>query len=169
MDNEEVSNVNNTGAKSDYFPDLLRRLLRAKYKGAEREFDLHMALRKSKMISIDVNPGINPMNPNAWEKSNGPRLGYGVNIKLYGQGFNANSEYIAWTRNMLDENNIPWQTAMYKVGRAGGGTIGGEFSRRNMEVIDFGVPVLSIHSPYAVSSKVDLYSLYRSVYSFFGS
>ena len=58
------------------------------------------------MISIDVNPGINPMRPNAWEPLNGPRLGYGVNLKLYGRGFNANSEYIAYIRKVLDDNNI---------------------------------------------------------------
>ena len=128
-----------------------------------RESYVRRALTNSNMISIDVNPGINPMRPNAWEPLNGPRLGYGVNLKLYGRGFNANSEYIAYIRKVLDEDNIPWQTATYKVGTAGGGTIGGEFSRQDMNVIDFGVPVLSIHTPYAVSAKVDVYNLYTAL------
>ena len=107
------------------------------------------------------------MNPGAWERGNAPKLGYGVNPKLYGQGNNANSEFVAWIRALLDDNKVPWQTITYRVGSAGGGTIGGEFSRQNIEVIDFGVPLLSIHTPYAVSSKVDVYSLYRAAKTFY--
>ncbi|MDG1995092.1 MAG: hypothetical protein P8J14_01235, partial [Emcibacteraceae bacterium] len=161
VDNEEVGNVNNTGAKSQYFSNLISRLIEAKKGDDMRETYVRRALSNSRMISIDVNPGINPMRPNAWEPLNGPRLGYGVNLKLYGRGFNANSEYIAYIRKTLDDVNVPWQTATYKVGVGGGGTIGGEFSRQDMNVIDFGVPVLSIHTPYAVSAKVDVWNLYR--------
>ncbi len=167
VDNEEVGNVNNTGAKSQYFSNLIARLVEAKFGVDYRESYVRRAISNSQMISIDVNPGINPMRPDAWEQTNGPRLGYGVNLKLYGQGFNANSEYIAYIRKILDDDGIPWQTATYKVGAAGGGTIGGEFSRQDMDVIDFGVPVLSIHTPYAVSSKVDIYNLYRACNIFF--
>jgi len=167
VDNEEVGNVNNTGAKSQYFSNLVSRLIEAKMGDDMRETYVRRSLSKSRMISIDVNPGINPMRPNAWEPLNGPRLGYGVNLKLYGRGFNANSEYIAYIRKVLDDNDIPWQTATYKVGVGGGGTIGGEFSRQDMNVIDFGVPVLSIHTPYAVSSKIDVYNLYRACNTFF--
>lgn len=167
VDNEEVGNVNNTGAKSQYFSNLISRLIEAKMGDDMRETYVRRALSKSRMISIDVNPGINPMRPNAWEPLNGPRLGYGVNLKLYGRGFNANSEYIAYIRSTLDDANIPWQTATYKVGTAGGGTIGGEFARQDMNVIDFGVPVLSIHTPYAVSAKVDVWNLFRACNAFF--
>ena len=162
VDNEEVGNRNNTGARSDHFADLLSRLLYAELGDDYREPLFRRALRNTKFISIDVNPGINPMNPSAWETGNAPKLGYGVNLKLYGQGNNANSEFVAWTRALLDDNDIPWQTATYRVGSAGGGTIGGEFSRQDIEVIDFGVPLLSIHTPFAVSSKVDVYNLYRA-------
>lgn len=167
VDNEEVGNVNNTGAKSQYFSNLISRLIEARMGDDIRESYVRRALSNSKMISIDVNPGINPMRPNAWEPLNGPRLGYGVNLKLYGRGFNANSEYIAYIRKTLDDASVPWQTATYKVGTAGGGTIGGEFSRQDMNVIDFGVPVLSIHTPYAVSSKIDVWNLYRACNAFF--
>ncbi|PCJ23252.1 MAG: peptidase M18 [SAR86 cluster bacterium] len=167
VDNEEVGNRNNTGAGSEYFADLLSRLLYAELGGDYREPLFRAVLRKTKFISIDVNPGINPMNPGAWETGNAPKLGYGVNLKLYGQGNTANSEFIAWTRQLLDSNDVPWQTSTYKVGSAGGGTIGGEFSSQNIEVIDFGVPVLSIHTPYAVSSKVDIYSLYQAARAFY--
>ena len=116
-----------------------------------------------------MNPGVNPMNPGVWESGNAPRLGFGVNLKLYGQGNTANSEFIASTRNLLDRNSIPWQTSTYKVGSAGGGTISGEFSRQNIEVIDFGVPLLSIHTPFAVSSKIDVHSLYRATKAFYST
>jgi aspartyl aminopeptidase len=167
VDNEEVGNRNNTGARSDYFADLLSRMLFVELGDAYREPLFRAALRQTKFISIDVNPGVNPMNPGAWELGNAPKLGYGVNLKLYGQGNTANSEFIAWTRKLLDDNQVPWQTVTYKVGSAGGGTIGGIFSSQNIEVIDFGVPLLSIHTPYAVSSKVDVYSLYKAAKAFY--
>lgn len=167
VDNEEVGNRNNTGARSEHFDDLLSRLLHAELGDAYREPLFRRALRRTRFVSIDVNPGVNPMNPGAWEPGNAPRLGHGVNLKMYGQGNNANSEFVAWTRSLLDRGGIPWQTATYKVGAAGGGTIGGEFSRRNIEVIDIGVPLLSIHTPFAVSSKVDLHSLYRAAVAFY--
>lgn len=167
VDNEEVGNVNNTGARSAYFSNLIARMITAQMGDAVRDTYTRLALRNSRMISIDVNPGINPMRPSAWEPLNGPRLGYGVNLKLYGRGFNATSNYIAYIRQLLDENDIPWQTATYKVGAAGGGTIGGEFARQDMDVIDFGVPVLSIHTPYEISDKLDVYNLYRACNSFF--
>ena len=167
VDNEEVGNVNNTGAKSDYFSNLVARMLSAEMGSAYSDIEVRNTLRTSKMISIDVNPGVNPMRASAWELNNAPKLGYGVNFKMYGRGFTANSEFTAEIRRVLDEAEVPWQTATYKVGRSGGGTIGGEFARQDMEVIDFGVPVLSIHTPYAVSSKIDIYNLYRGSKAFF--
>ncbi len=169
VDNEEVGNVNNTGADSTYLVDLMGRLLYAQMGDDFREHWLRRALRATKVISSDVNPGIHPTWPNAWEEGNAPRLGYGVNFKMYGRGFTANSEYTAWVRKVLDDASIPWQIATYKVGRAGGGTIGGALADDNMEVIDFGVPLLSIHTPYSMSSKVDVYHLYRAMHAFYVS
>jgi len=165
-DNEESGNVNNTGASSAYFPDLIAELLYAELGDAYRQPHLARALRASKALSIDVNAGINPMHPGAWEKSNAPEVGYGINIKLYGRGFDANSEFIAWTRAALDARKVPWQTTTYKVGRAGGGTLGRELARYNIDTIDFGVPVLSIHTPYAVSDKLDVVALRDGVKAF---
>jgi aspartyl aminopeptidase len=166
VDNEEVGNVNNTGSNSDYLVDLMAELI---YRQSPDEYtDMHVrrALAATKVVSSDVNPGVHPTYPDVWELGNAPRLGYGVNLKLYGGGFNANSEYMAWTRAYLDEGGIAWQTATYK-GRASGGTIGNSLSRRNMEVIDYGVPLLSIHSTYAVSAKADVHLLYRAMDAFF--
>jgi aspartyl aminopeptidase len=117
VDNEEVGNVNNTGAKTDYFSNLVARMLHAKLGKAYRDIDVRKALRQSKMISIDVNPGVNPMRANAWKLNNAPKLGYGVNFKMYGRGFTANSEFTAEVRRILDEADVPWQTATSKPDR----------------------------------------------------
>lgn len=166
VDNEEVGNINNTGSNSDYFVDLLAELVYRQRGDDYTDIDSRRALRNTKVVSSDVNPGIHPTYPGVWEAGNAPRLGFGVNLKLYGGGFNANSEFMAWNRAYLDDASIAWQTATYK-GRASGGTIGSSLSRRNMEVIDYGVPLLSIHSTYAVSSKVDVHMLYRAMSAFY--
>ncbi len=166
VDNEEVGNVNNTGAQSSYLVDLLSELIHRERGDAYSDYDLRRALRNTKVVSADVNPGVHPIWPEVWEAGNAPRLGHGINLKLYGGGFNANSEYIAWNRAYLDKAGIAWQTATYK-GRASGGTIGSSLSKENMEVIDYGVPVLSIHSTYSVSSKVDVHMLYRAMSAFY--
>jgi aspartyl aminopeptidase len=166
VDNEEVGNINNTGASSSYLVDLISAMMFYQKGDKYNDYLLRKALRNTKVVSTDVNPGVNPTWSGVWELGNAPRLGNGVNLKLYGGGFNANSEYMAWTRNYLDNADIKWQTSTYK-GKASGGTIGSDLSNDNMDVIDFGIPVLSIHSPYAVSSKVDLYSLYKSMVAFY--
>jgi len=166
VDNEEVGNVNNTGAKSTYLVDLMGELVYRQRGENYSDHDLRKALRNTKVVSSDVNPGIHPTYPDVWEPGNAPRLGYGVNFKLYGGGFNANSEFIAWTRAYLDAAGVVWQTATYK-GQASGGTIGNSLSKDNMEVIDYGVPLLSIHSTYAVSSKSDVHMLFRAMNAFY--
>jgi aspartyl aminopeptidase len=166
VDNEEVGNVNNTGATSTYLVDLMAELVQRQRGDSYSNRDLRTTLRNTKVVSSDVNPGVHPVWPQVWEAGNAPRLGHGVNIKLYGGGFNANSEFIAWTRAYLDEADIAWQTATYK-GRTSGGTIGNTLSRDNMEVIDYGVPVLSIHSTYSLSSKVDIHMLFRAMSAFY--
>lgn len=166
VDNEEVGNVNNTGSNSDYLVDLMAELLYRQRGDAYTDVDLRRALRRTRVVSSDVNPGIHPTYPDVWEPGNAPRLGHGVNLKLYGGGFNANSEFIAWNRAYLDAAGVAWQVATYK-GRASGGTIGNSLSRRNMEVIDYGVPLLSIHSTYSVGSKIDLHMLYRAMSAFY--
>jgi aspartyl aminopeptidase len=166
VDNEEVGNVNNTGSNSDYLVDLMAELIHRQQDGDYSDIDLRRALRNTKVVSSDVNPGVHPAYPGVWEAGNAPRLGFGVNLKLYGGGFNANSEYIAWNRAYLDNAGVAWQTATYK-GRASGGTIGNSLSRRNTEVIDYGIPLLSIHSTYSVSSKVDVHMLYRAMAAFY--
>ena len=88
-------------------------------------------------------------------------------IKLYGPGFNAPSEYTAQIRALMDGNNIPWQTHTYKVDEGGGGTIGLFMSMQDMQVIDLGVALLSMHAPFEMSSKADVWAFYRTMSAFY--
>lgn len=166
---EEVGSVNNTGASSQFLNSTLARLIGAQRGSAYNDLDLRTALRNSQVISADTNDGINPIFPETSEPSNAARLGYGVTIKRYGRGFDANSEFIARIRAILDQNGIPWQTQTPKVDVGGGGTIGGFMSQEDMEVIDLGVPLLSMHATFEMSSKVDVWNFYRFMLAFYRS
>jgi aspartyl aminopeptidase len=165
---EEEGSVNNTGAASQFFNSAFARLVSAERGTKYTDLDLREALRRSEVISADVNDGINPVFPQTSDPGNSARLGYGVTIKRYGAGFDANSEFIARIRGILERNGIAWQTQSPKEGYSGG-TIGGFLSAWDMEVIDLGVPLLSMHSPFEMSSKADVWSFYRFMAAFFGS
>ena len=160
---EEVGSVNNTGAGSEFLNSTFARFIGAQRGSAYNDLDLRRALHNAQVVSADTNDGINPIFPFTSEGTNAARLGYGVTIKLYGEGFDPPSEFTAKIRGLLDRNGIPWQTHTYKVDFGGGGTIGGFMSREDMEVIDFGVPLLSMHSPYEMSSKADDWYYYRAM------
>jgi aspartyl aminopeptidase len=166
---EEVGSVNNTGAASQFLTATYSRLTAAQRGSSYNDVDLRNALHNAQVISSDTNDGENPIFQNTQEPSNAARLSYGVTIKEYGAGFNANSEFIARMRALLDRNAIPWQTQTPKVDVGGGGTIGGFMSREDMEVIDIGVPLLSMHATVEGSSKVDLWNLYRFFKVFYQS
>jgi len=166
---EEVGSVNNTGAESQFLNSTIAEIASAQRGSGYSDMDLRRALRSAHVISADTNDGINPIFPNTSEPSNAARLGYGVTIKRYGRGFDANSEYIAHIRDILDRNSIPWQTQTPRVDVGVGGTIGGFMSREEMEVIDLGVPLLSMHATFEMSSKVDLWNFYRFMLAFYGS
>jgi aspartyl aminopeptidase len=166
---EEVGSVNNTGAGSQLLSSTIARLVAAQRGKGYTDLDLRQALRRSEVVSADTNDGVNPIFPGTSEPSNAARLGFGVTIKRYGGGFDANSEYVAAIRGLLDKNGIPWQTQTPKVEVGGGGTIGGFLSAAEMEVIDMGVPLLSMHATFEMSSKVDVWEFYRFMGVFFGS
>lgn len=166
-DNEETGSINNTGAQSSFLSALYGRLTEGQLGDKYSDNETRKALHNAQVISADVNDGVNPLFPSLSEASNAARLGYGIAIKRYGRSFDANSEFTARIRKLLDDNTIPWQTASYKVESGGGGTIGGFMSREDMEVIDIGIPILSMHSTYEVSSKVDVWNLSRFFTAFY--
>ena len=164
---EEVGSVNNTGAGSAFLNSIYAEIAGAQAGRAYSDLDLRRALHNSEVISADTNDGINPIFPQTSEASNSAKLSYGVAVKKYGRGFDATSELTAKMIALLDRNSISWQTQTPKVDVGGGGTIGGFMSREDMNVIDFGIPLLSMHSTYEISSKVDLWNYYRFMKAFY--
>jgi aspartyl aminopeptidase len=158
---EEVGSGNNSGAASEFLNFTFAQLIAAQKGAGYTDLDLRKGLNQAQVVSADTNDGVNPIFPQTSEPSNAAKLGFGVSIKLYRGGFNANSEFTAKIRSILDKNSIPWQTQTPKVEVGGGGTIGGFMSVQGMEVIDLGVPLLSMHATYEMSSKVDVWNFYR--------
>jgi aspartyl aminopeptidase len=139
-------------------------------KGAHySDIDLRTALQRALVVSADTNDGLNPVFAETSEASNAAKVGFGVTIKRYGRGFDANPEYTAKIRKILDTAGIPWQTQTPKVDVGGGGTIGGFMSQQEMEVIDMGVPLISMHSTFEMSSKVDVWNFYRFMKAFYAA
>jgi aspartyl aminopeptidase len=167
VDNEETGNVNNTGASSSFLTKVYGIIAEAQNASSFNENVTRKALSMAKVISADANDGISPLFPGLSERTNASRLGFGPSIKRYGRSFDANSEFTAWIRNILDSKSIPWQTASYKVETGGGGTIGGQMSKEDMEVIDIGIPLLSMHSPFEIASKIDIWNLNRFFTEFY--
>jgi aspartyl aminopeptidase len=163
---EEVGSVNDTGAGSQFLDSAFTALIDAQAKPATA-LEVRNALAHAEVLSADTNDGVNPIFPQNSENSNAAVVGYGVAIKRYGAGFDPNSEFTARILHLLDANHIAWQTQTPKVDVGGGGTIGGFLSMRNMEVLDVGIPLLSMHSTYEMSSKVDLWSYYRFMLAFY--
>ncbi|KQV90676.1 hypothetical protein ASD15_00905 [Massilia sp. Root351] len=166
---EEVGSVNNTGASSQLLNTAYARLVSGQKGALYSEIDLRTALRHAQVVSADTNDGLSPLFPEASEASNAARIGFGVTIKRYGGGFDANSEYTARIRGILDQASIPWQTHTPKVDVGTGGTIGRFMSQQEMEVIDMGVPLISMHSTFEMASKVDVWNFYRFMKAFYAA
>ncbi len=168
VDKEETGSDGNTGMQSDYMKYFIFDL--AKSEGLEG----YRVLSKSKCLSADVNAAFDPTYASVYEANNSCYINNGVVITKYtGHGgkydtSDASAEFMAEIRLLLDKENILWQTGeLGKVDQGGGGTIAKYVANRNVDVIDLGVPVLSMHSPFEVASKVDLYMAYRAFTAFF--
>lgn len=167
VDKEEIGSVGATGAHSNYFTNTLAQLL--ELQGCKSEFDLRKCLTNSNMLSSDVSAGVDPLYLSVCELKNSAFLGKGIVFNKYtgsgGKGGcnDANPDFIAKLRRILDENNVHFQTAeLGKVDQGGGGTIAYILSNLNMNVIDAGIAVLNMHAPLEVVSKVDLYEAYSA-------
>jgi aspartyl aminopeptidase len=166
VDKEEIGSEGNASAQAEIF-------LRTIIKTLDPYVDVDSVLLKSKVISADVSSAVTPNYTDVFELKNASSLGYGIAMsKFTGHGgkYSANdasAEYVAEIRTLLNKEKIPWQTGeLGKVDKGGGGTVAKYFARLGMEVLDLGAPVLSMHSPYEVTSKVDLYSTYLAYLAF---
>ena len=173
VDREETGSEGATGATSNFIIDFIGELLyfqRRKY----NENYLRDALSLSKAISGDVTCGFDPDYQSVFDPENTARLGAGVVIEKYtGRGgkfytSEATAEYVSYIRNIFNKAKVNWQTGgLGKVDIGGGGTIAMFLARHNMDIIDCGPALLSMHAPFEISHKADLYSTFKAYLAFF--
>ena len=171
VDKEEIGSVGATGAQSLFFENTVSELLLKQ--GTDSFVKTRKAMANSKMLSSDVSAGVDPLYLSVNDKKNAAYLGKGIAFNKYTgargkSGSNdANPEYMAEIRKILDDDNIYYQTAeLGKVDQGGGGTIAYILGNYNMNVIDAGVAVLNMHAPMEIVSKVDVYEAYLAYRTF---
>ena len=166
-DKEEIGSSGNTGLESDFLRFCIGDLAKM------QEGDVTKALKNSKCLSADVNAGIDPTFQDVMERKNASFLNYGVVVTKYtgarGKSgtSDASAEYVAEVRALLDNAGIVWQTGeLGKVDIGGGGTVAMFIANMGVDVVDLGVPVLSMHAPFETTAKFDVYMCYRAMYEF---
>lgn len=171
VDKEEIGSVGATGMHSKFFENVVAELMNAM--GDYSDLKLRRALANSKMLSSDVSAAFDPMFESVFEKKNTAYFGRGLVFNKYTgsrgkSGSNdANAEYVAYLRNVLEKHHVAFQTAeLGRVDVGGGGTIAYILANYGMNVIDSGVAVLSMHAPWEVTSKADVYEAYRGYRAF---
>ncbi|MCQ4635703.1 aminopeptidase [Anaerovorax odorimutans] len=171
VDKEEIGSMGATGAQSVFMENTIAELLACM--GDQSQVKIRRAFSNTKMLSSDVSAGVDPLYVNVSEKKNAAYLGQGVVFNKYTgakgkSGCNdANPEYIAQLRGILDDAEINYQTAeLGKVDQGGGGTIAYIMGNYNMDVIDAGVAVMNMHAPWEVVSKADVYEAYMAYKAF---
>ncbi len=167
-DKEEIGSTGNTGLHADYLKNFILDLCRSA--GVNELQCLH----NSKCLSADVNAGFDPTYPEPMERRNSSYLNYGTIITKYTGSAgksgtsDASAEFFANIRRILDESGVIWQSGeLGKVDAGGGGTVAKFVADLDIDVVDLGVPVLSMHAPFEVISKMDLYMTHRAVEAFF--
>lgn len=171
VDKEEIGSVGATGMQSHFFDNAIAEI--CALMGDESPLTVRRVLNHSKMLSSDVNAAYDPLYKSVMEKRSSSQFGHGLVFCKYTgargkSGSNdANAEYIAELRKIMDEENIAFQISeLGKVDAGGGGTIAYILANYNVEVIDCGVGVLSMHAPWEVTSKSDIYEAYRGYIAF---
>jgi aspartyl aminopeptidase len=172
FDKEEIGSEGNTSARAQILEAFLPQLFSLKKESYSSQ-SLMTTLAASRAISADVAGAMDPDYQEVHEKRNAPRLGAGLCLtKFTGSGgkygsSDANAEYVHWIRNLFNKNKIVWQTGeLGKVDEGGGGTIAKFLAALGMEIIDCGTPVLSMHSPFELVNKGDLYMTYKGYKAF---
>ncbi len=171
VDKEEIGSVGATGMTSHFFEDTMAEIL--ELAGETGALALRRCLAASCMLSSDVSAGFDPAFASVFEPKNSAYLGHGLTFNKFTgsrgkSGSNdADAEYVATIRRVMDEGGVAWQTAeLGKVDAGGGGTIAYILATYGMSVIDCGVPVLSMHAPWEATSKADVYEAYRGYQEF---
>lgn len=173
VDKEEIGSVGNTSMESKFFEIIVSELVDITEENYS-ELIVKRALANSCVLSADTLAGFDPNYPEVLDKKNSPFIGNGITLVKYtgvrgkGGSNDANSEYIGKIRKIFNDNNIVWQMGeLGKVDQGGGGTIAYILANYGMEVVDCGVPLLSVHAPYEIASKADIYMTYKGYNVFF--
>lgn len=166
-DKEEIGSEGNTGMQCAIFTDLLGAICEGL--GA----NLYAVKANSKCLSADVNACFDPNFAEVFESKNAAKINCGITMSKYtgsgGKGGtnDAPAEYVAWIRKIFEEYGVVWQTAeLGKTDQGGGGTVAKFIAKHNIETVDLGVPVISMHAPYEVVSKTDVYTAHQSFLAF---
>ena len=174
VDKEEIGSTGNTGLQSLLLENIIVELMHLD--GPVDYFAVRKCLANSCALSADVNAAIDPNYPEVFEKDNCSYLGNGVVLTKYtgsrgkAESNDANPEFLWRMRKLFDDYGIVWQTGeLGKVDIGGGGTVAQYIARYGMEVVDCGVAVLSMHSPFEVVSKADVYMSYKAYRAFMQS
>ena len=170
-DKEEIGSMGNTGMESHVFDTFMSEILDKL--GINKPNLLDKIFCNSKMLSADVDAGFDPIYASVSEKNNAAHLGRGIGLNKYtgsrgkSGASDANAEFVAEVRSIFEKNDIRYQISeLGRVDVGGGGTIAYILANKGIDVIDCGVPVLSMHSPYEVTSKFDIYEAYRGYMAF---
>ena len=173
VDKEEIGSTGNTGMLSTFFEMALAEIVE-KANGICDILTLNKTIRNSACLSSDVGAAVDPNYETVYEKMNSAYAGRGMVLMKYtgsrgkSGASDASAEFVHEITSILDNNNIVWQTSeLGKVDQGGGGTIAMYVANLNMDVIDCGVPVLSMHSPFEVTAKGDIYMAYKSYMAFY--
>lgn len=170
-DKEEIGSMGNTGMESHVFDTFLSEILNKL--GVNTPNLLEKVFCNSQMLSADVDAAYDPIYASVYEKNNSGYLGRGIGLNKYtgargkSGASDANAEFVAQVRHIFEEANIKYEVAeLGRVDIGGGGTIAYILANKGVDVIDCGVPVLSMHAPYEVTSKFDIYEAYKAYYAF---
>ena len=170
-DKEEIGSMGNTGMESHVFDTFISEILNKL--NVNRPNLLDKVFCNSRMLSADVDAGFDPIYASVSEKNNASYLGKGIGLNKYtgargkSGASDANAEFVALVRNIFEKNDIKYQIAeLGRVDRGGGGTIAYILANKGIDVIDCGVPVLSMHAPYEVTSKFDIYEAHKGYKAF---
>jgi aspartyl aminopeptidase len=173
VDKEEIGSTGNTGMLSAFFEMTVAEIIE-KMTGACSVTTLNKVIKNCACLSSDVGAAVDPTYENVSEKKNASFAGQGMVLMKYtgsrgkSGASDASAEFVCEIRKILDNNNVIWQTSeLGKVDQGGGGTIAQYVANLNIDVIDCGVPVLSMHSPFEVAAKGDIYMAYRSYIAFY--
>lgn len=170
VDKEEIGSVGNTSMSSKFFENMIAELIALE--GNYTDLLLRRAFANSKVLSADVTVAFDPTFPEVLDKRNAAMLGHGVTVSKYtgsrGKGGcnDANAEFLAEVRDVFEKNNVIWQVGeLGKVDQGGGGTIAYILAEYGAEVVDCGVPMLSMHAPIELVSKADVYMTYKAYHA----